>query len=132
VSDVLAAFAGSVRCERQPAGAQLRLRGHARDDGAPLLVCFSGAAAIDLPHVLSDVNVLSPPAGSRLWSLQTGSFRAHIAARGVQVTRDVTAAVFAAVPPVAPRAAQTLFWFLLLNLLRVPGMARVLQRLRGR
>jgi hypothetical protein len=132
VSDVLAAFVGPVRCERQPAGAQLRLRGNARDDGAPLTVCFSGAAAIDLPHVLSELSVLSPPPGSRLWGLQAGTFRAHIAARGVQVTRDVTAAVFAAVPPAPPRVARTLFWFLLLNLLRIPGTAGVLQRLRGR
>lgn len=132
MSEVLAAFAGSVRCERQPAGAQLRLRGTARDDGAPLIVCFSGAASADLPHVLSDLTVLAPPAGSRLWSLQAGSFRAHIAARGVQVLRDVTAPVFAAVPPVPPARAQTLLWFLLLNLLRIPGLAGLLQRLRGR
>lgn len=132
MSDVLAAFAGSVRCERQPAGAQLRLRGHARDDGSPLMVCFSGAATVDLPHVLSDLNVLAPPAGSRLWGLQAGTFRAAIAARGVQVTRDVSATVFKAVPPMRPKPAQTLFWFLLLNLLRIPGMAALLQRLRGR
>lgn len=132
MSEVLAAFAGSVHCERQPAGAQLRLRGNARDDGAPLLVCFSGAAPVDLPHVLSNVDVLAPPSGSRLWSLQSGSFRAHIAARGVQVVRDASAAMSAAVPPVPPKPTQTLFWFLLLNLLRIPGAAALLQRLRSR
>ncbi len=48
------------------------------------------------------------------------------------VQHDVSKEFFAAVPPAPARWLPRIGWALLLNLLRVPGMAALLQRLRGR
>ena len=48
------------------------------------------------------------------------------------VQHDVSKAFFAAVPPAPVRWGPRIGWALLLNLLRVPGVAALLQRLRSR
>jgi hypothetical protein len=48
------------------------------------------------------------------------------------VQHDVSKEFFAAVPPAPARWGPRIGWALLLNLLRVPGIAVLLQRLRGR
>lgn len=48
------------------------------------------------------------------------------------VQHDVSREFFAAVPPTPARLGPRIGWMLLLNLLRVPGMAGLLQRLRSR
>jgi hypothetical protein len=53
-------------------------------------------------------------------------------ARAVQVHRDVAHIFYQALPPVPVSPATRLGWWLLLNLLRLPGLAPWLQRLRGR
>lgn len=46
--------------------------------------------------------------------------------------RDVSREFFAAVTPTPARLGPRIGWMLLLNLLRLPGMAWLLQRLRSR
>jgi hypothetical protein len=47
------------------------------------------------------------------------------------VQHDVSREFFAAVPPAPTRWGPRIGWALLLNLLRVPGMGKLLQRLRS-
>ena len=48
------------------------------------------------------------------------------------VQHDVSREFFAALPPVRARWLPRIGWTLLLNLLRVPGVPALLQRLRSR
>jgi hypothetical protein len=48
------------------------------------------------------------------------------------VLHDVSREFFAAVPPARVKWGPRIGWALLLNLLRVPGMAALLRRLRSR
>jgi len=50
----------------------------------------------------------------------------------VQVHRAAAAAFAAALPRISPPWTTRAGWWLLLNLLRLPGMAKLLQSLRAR
>jgi hypothetical protein len=50
----------------------------------------------------------------------------------IPVHHDVSAEFAAAVPPAPVKWGPRIGWALLLNLLRVPGMAALLRRLRSR
>jgi hypothetical protein len=129
----VAAFRGEADCRRGAGPVHWRIAGNERDSGAPLEVLLSGAVRLQLPGRLRDAEVYvddeSAPPG---WELRGAGLAMPLAVRAVQVHRRADAPFRRALPPLAvPWAAHT-GWFLLLTLLRLPGMARLLRRLRNR
>ena len=133
-------FQGLVRAERRAGGALLALHGIERGSGLPLSVSFSGVHSLELPAVLRDVAIRQAASTgvepARRWHLHsatgdTPACDAAIEARAIHVQRDVSAAFAAAVPPSRASVTSRAGWMLLLNLVRVPGALRLLQRLRS-
>jgi hypothetical protein len=65
------------------------------------------------------------------WALRSGERVLPLSARAVQVHRGAAAGFARALPPVIAPWSVRAGWVLLLNALRVPGVARALQWLRG-
>ena len=70
--------------------------------------------------------------GARRFRLQSRELQLDLAARSLQLHRDVSRAFFGAVPPRRVPVGRRLGWTALLALLRIPGAERLLLRLRGR
>ena len=130
---LVAAFGGEADCRRESGGVQWRIAGSERDTGTPLEVLLSGAARLQLPGRLRDAALYrddqSVPPG---WELRGAGFALPLAVRAVQVHRYPDAPFRRALPPFAVPWGMRAGWFLLLNLLRAPGTARLLRRLRSR
>lgn len=129
---LVAAFRGEARCQHEGGVVQWRLIGRDRDGEGTLEVLLCGTGRLRLPAQLpgAELYVRDEPAAPA-WELRSGERVLPLAVRTVQVHRGVAAAFARALPPIiAPWSARA-GWVLLLNALRVPGMARLLQRLRG-
>ncbi len=126
------AFEGAVECRRSDGPVTLTLSG--REPTVQLLL--AGAEVPDtLPARLHDVRV-SAVSGAAESELQHLLLRARelqqaLSCRSVQLHRDVAAPFFAAVPPAPVPLRARLGWSLLLQVLRLPGAAALLSRLRG-
>jgi len=130
---LVAAFRGHARCRRESGAVQWSLVGIDRDDGAPLEVLLSGAAALQLPAELAAAELhVSDEAGNARWELRSAGRVIPVGARAVQVHRGAAAACASALPGFRASWTARAGWPLLLNLLRVPGMAQLLRRLRAR
>jgi hypothetical protein len=130
---LVAAFRGHAQCRREAGAIQWSLVGLDRDSGTPLEVLLSGATGLALPAQLAAAELYeSGDAAATSWELRSAGRVIPTGARAVQVHRDAAAA-FAGVLPhfPAPRRVR-LGWLLLLNLLRLPGAARLLGWLRAR
>jgi hypothetical protein len=129
---LVAAFRGSVACRRESGAVQWCLCGVDRDTGTALEVLLSGAAALDLPAQFVDAALyVRSEAAAAAWELRSSGRSLPLAVRAVQVHRRADAPFEAALPRnLAPWSVRA-GWFVLLNLVRVPGMARLLQRIRG-
>jgi hypothetical protein len=156
----LIGFEGAVSCELQAHAASLRLRGTVRGGadsrtgvGAGAAeVAFSGISFADgspaqLPPMLQQVSVLElpgtvapapapvppqpAPAPRRSLRIESSAGRFALQARGVQVHRDAAREFFGALPPARVPRSLRAGWALLLTVLRVPGAARLLAKLRG-
>jgi hypothetical protein len=130
---LVAAFRGKAQCRREDGAIQWCVQGLDRDTGAGLEVLLSGAGGVQLPAELAaaELHVLDESGNAR-WELRGNGTAYPLAVRAVQVHRDCSAAFAAALPgQVAPWTARA-GWWLLLGLLRLPGMARLLHRLRNR
>jgi hypothetical protein len=109
------------------------LDGLDRDSGAALEVLLSGAATLHLPAQLSDAELYAHDQGdSPAWELRSAGDVWPLPVRAVQVHQRADAAFAAALPPAAVPARVRAGWFLLLNLLRLPGMGRLLQAVGAR
>jgi hypothetical protein len=110
----------------------LRLSGPDRNGEGTLEVLLCGASGLQLPEQLpaAELYVRDEPAAPA-WELRSGERVLPVAARSVQVHRGAAAAYAQALPPVIAPWSVRAGWVLLLNALRVPGTARLLQRLRG-
>jgi hypothetical protein len=130
---LVAAFGGEADCRRESGAVQWRITGSERATGTPLEVLLSGAAQLQLPGRLRDAELHwdddSVPPG---WQLRGAGFALPLAVRAVQVHRLPEAPYRRALPPIAVPLGMRAGWFLLLNFLRVPGMGRLLRRLRSR
>ncbi|HMI36430.1 MAG TPA: hypothetical protein VK505_02290 [Steroidobacteraceae bacterium] len=130
---LVAAFGGEADCRRESGAVQWRIAGSERETGTPLEVLLSGAAQLQLPGRLRDAELHrdddSVPPG---WQLRGAGFALPLAVRAVQVHRHPQAQFRRALPPFAVPWELRAGWFLLLYLLRVPGMGRLLRRLRSR
>ena len=132
-----AQFQGPVRADRRAGGALLVLQGIEHESGLPLSVSFSGGDSAAAPSTLSDVVVTevdeaAPGGAVRRWLLHSAGGDTLIEARAIHVQRDVAAWFAAAVPPCRASLASRAGWTALLNLVRVPGVLRLMQRLRSR
>lgn len=127
-----AAFRGAVHCRREAGAVQWCLAGFDRDSGAAQEVLLSGTAALQLPPQFLDAEIYANAgaAGSG-WELRSAGRTLPLAVRAVQVHRRADAAFAVALPRVVAPWQVRVGWVLLLQLLRVPGMARLVQRLRG-
>ena len=130
---LIAAFRGSVRCRRGTGAVHWCLEGLDRDSGVALEVLLSGAAALQLPAQLAAVELYArDEALSPVWELRSAGQVLPLPVRALQVHRRADAAFAAALPGAAVPWRTRAGWILLLNLLRVPGVARLLQALRAR
>jgi hypothetical protein len=130
---LVAAFGGEADCRRESGAVHWRIAGSERDGGMPLEVLVSGAAQLQLPGRLRDAELYrddeSVPPG---WVLRGEGFTLPLAARAIQVHRHPGTPFRRALPPFTVPWTTRAGWFLLLNLLRLPGMGRLLRRARGR
>ncbi len=85
-------------------------------------------------HAVSLSEYALPPNDSapRRLRLQSRELQLDLAARSLQLHRDVARAFFGAVLPPRVPFGRRLGWAALLALLRIPGAERLLLRLRGR
>jgi hypothetical protein len=128
------AFTGPVRCERR--GAQWLMEGLERTTRQPLRLVLISGDTRGLPASVPDLEVrraigAAPGGRMQLWRLRWSGETWELAAQSVHVQRAGNAALAAAMPGVAPSRAGRLGWALLLNLVRLPGMTRLLRALRG-
>ena len=130
---LVAAFRGPARCRSEAGAIQWSLAGADRDSGAPLEVLLCGAQGLQLPAELPAAELYeSAEAGSTRWELRSDGRVIPTGARAVQVHRDAAAA-FAGVLPRFDAPWKVRFgWWLVLNLLRLPGAACLLRWLRAR
>jgi hypothetical protein len=127
----VAAFGGEADCRREAGPVHWRITGSEREGGAPLEVLLSGAAQLQLPGRLRDAEVyLDDGSAPPRWELRSAGFALPLAVRAVQVHRRADVPFRRALPPLAVPWSTRAGWFLLLTLLRAPGMARLLRRLR--
>jgi hypothetical protein len=106
-NEIQGAFAGVDQIERV-SPLQWRLAGTSSRDGAPLELWVSTREPLAGPHEL---------AGATL--------------RSVQTQRAAPAGLRALLAPPAAPLRQRAFWWFLLNVLRIPGVAGWLARRRG-
>jgi hypothetical protein len=130
---LVAAFRGSALCRRAGGAVQWCVSGLDRDSGATLEVLLSGAAQLQLPAELpgAELHVSDEPGNPR-WELRAGERTYPLAVRAVQVHRGAAAAFAVALPRIAAPWTARAGWWLLLNLLRLPGAAQLLRRFRTR
>ena len=130
---LVAAFRGHAQCRREGGAVQWCVSGLDRDSGAPLEVLLSGAAGLQLPPQLVGAELyVRDESTNASWELR-GSGAVHLlAVRAAQVHRGVAAAFAGALPKIPAPWSTRVGWWLLLSLLRLPGMARLLPMLRSR
>jgi hypothetical protein len=129
---LIAAFAGAVKVGVGSPAVNCRLSGAEQGTGIALEVHFSGAEAQAPLGSLQDVQVYEQGHGAeRHWLLRSGRAQHVLQARSAQVHRMPAAAFYAAVQPSHLTFATRLGWVLLLNLLRIPGAARLVAWLRS-
>lgn len=128
---LVAAFRGEAQCRREAGAVQWRLSGHDRDGEGTLDVLIGGGAELDLPARLAsaELHVRGEPDDS-VWELRSAALTQRFAVRAVQVHRGAAAAFDRALPRVVAPWTTRAGWALLLEALRVPGMARLLRRMR--
>jgi hypothetical protein len=148
----LIAFDGVVECRQESGAIALSLRGFerragrqgTRDDECAAEALFAAAltppaaaarpaAAVTLPPRLTDVRVmeLDGAADADRFQIRARELQLNLAARSVQIHRDAGRAFFSAVPPARVPLGRRIGWTWLLLLLRLPGAAALLARLRG-
>ena len=129
---LVAAFRDAAQCQRAGGAAQWRLSGLDHDGEGRLEVLLCGTADLQLPAQLPAARLyVSGEPGAPAWELRSGERVLPLPARAVQVHRGVGAAFARALPPIIAPWRVRAGWVLLLNALRVPGVARLLRRLRG-
>jgi hypothetical protein len=127
----VAALAGAAHL--QTGSRQLRIAGIEQGVARPVHITIGGCEATDLPAALNDLvisSVTNTTPGR--WQLQAGTRSIEVSGRSVHVQRPVGDPFYRAVPGAPLTWQARAGWALLLNVLRVPGMARLFQWLRSR
>jgi len=129
MAEPLVAFTGAVSCERAAGVAGFTLRGHtAERPGEPAALSFAAAAPADLPATLLAPRVECAAPGDYLIAAGERSWR--IAARGVELHREVAPAFYRALPPRPVPLGKRLFWRVVLALAASRAGLALLRRLR--
>jgi hypothetical protein len=129
----IAVFQGPVQCLGEAGAVQWCIRGVDRDSGMPMEVLLSGAAALQLPVQLRDAELhVRDELENTSWELRGNGAVIPLPIRAAQVHRYPATDFAAALPRIATQGRTRAGWWLLLNLLRVPGMTSLLRALRGR
>jgi hypothetical protein len=124
------AYTGEVRCTRR--GAHCHLQGTERDTHRPMKLLLVAGDDAALPASMADLELRRLDGGDGLrWQLAWSGAEMQLTLRSVHVQRAGSAALAAAMPGVAPSWRGRVGWALLLNLVRVPGITRLLRTLRG-
>jgi hypothetical protein len=131
---LVAAFRGPAHCRREAGAVQWSLAGEDRESGARLEVLLCGTAGLQLPEQLAAPELYESggDAGDTRWELRSAGSLIPTGARAAQVHRDASAAFARVLPRFDAPWRVRAGWTLLLNLLRLPGAARLLRRLRAR
>jgi hypothetical protein len=120
-------FDADVRCARSADGSSMQFHGRSID-----FFC-QGTSLPTLPARLTQLRLreIDSPSLSRRFQLTSTETTLQFTVRAAQLHREVGAAMFAAIPaqPI-PRWLRAAWW-LLLSLLRVPGVGRLLSSSRG-
>jgi hypothetical protein len=134
---LVAAFTGSVACSLS--NRLLLLRGRERGNGRVLLVYLGGFDAAPPPASCVDAELYAPGGdvssaadGVSAWRLVAGELNLLLPARSIHLHRPAADRFFAAVPEAQRTLKARVGWALLLNLLRLPGAARLLTLIRSR
>jgi hypothetical protein len=128
---LVAAFRGNAQCRPERGAIQWCVSGLDRDSGAGLEVLLSGAAGVQLPAELAGAELhVRDESESPEWELRAEGKVYPLKVRSVQVHRGTAAAFAGALPRIAAPWPTRVGWWLLLKLLRLPGMARLLRRFR--
>jgi hypothetical protein len=129
---IIATFIGPVQCRRQHGASRWRIAGVDRIGGAPLDVFLSGGTLPALPAQLADAEVLElGDSPARRWQLRAVGLLLDLPVRTMQVHRGTAGRFERSIPGQPASALVRSGWLLLLNLLRLPGMLRLLRMLRG-
>jgi hypothetical protein len=127
----VAAFRGQAQCLRETGAVQWCIKGLDRDSGGPLEVLLSGAAGLQLPSQLTDAELhVRDELANTSWELRGNGTVLPLAIRAAQIHRGAAEAFATALPGIPAHWSTRAGWWLLLNLLRVPGMTRLLRMLR--
>jgi hypothetical protein len=119
------------RFERAAGKTLWRIAGVERG-GGPVEVLFAQAAS-QLPARLDDVKLQQQhTAVAPAWTLHCAGAAPALTLQRVHIHRDVSSAFMAALTLPTASARARGGWYLLLNLLRLPGMARLLEMKRAR
>jgi hypothetical protein len=131
MNTLVAAFRGDARSRPGTGAIHWCVSGLDRDSGTVLEVLLSGAAELQLPAELTgaELHVRGGPEHES-WELRANGKVYSLAARSVQVHRGAAAAFAAALPRMRTPWTTRAGWWLMLKVLRVPGMALVLRRIR--
>ena len=126
---LVAAFSGDVKCTRESGAVQWRLSGADRDGAGALDVMLCGVPDLQFPERMPafELHVSGEP-GKPTWELHDAGPVRVLAARSVQVHRSAGAPFARALPPATAPWTVRAGWALLLNALRVPGVASLLRR----
>jgi hypothetical protein len=127
-------FEGEVRCLRGADGNSMQLRGlsHSMAGRPPVVTDFfcQGTGLPPLPDLLADVSVRELDAAShsgRRFELRGNSLQLEIVASAAQLHRDAGRAMFDVIPRQPVPAWLRAAWWLLLSVLRIPGIGRLLR-----
>lgn len=131
-------FEGAVECRREAGAVNLVLAGRERRAGS-VVALFAGASSegLDgLPRTLHEARLCefaaAPASVSRRFQLIARELQMDLTARSLQLHREAAREFFSAVPPPQVPLGRRIGWTLLLLALRIPGVARLLVRLRAR
>jgi hypothetical protein len=120
-----------VRCERTVGKTLWRIAGVERD-GGPVEILFS-QAALQLPAQLDAVSLQEQrSASASVWSLRSAGPAPALTLQRVHIHHDVSGAFMGALTLPTASGLARCGWYLLLNLLRVPGMAGLLEKITVR
>ena len=119
------------RCEHTAGKTLWRIAG-VECDGGPVEILFA-QAALQLPARLDAVKLQEQrTAAASAWTLHSAGPSPALTLQRVHIHRDVSGAFMGALTLPTASARARGGWYLLLNLLRLPGMARLLEMIRSR
>lgn len=128
--EALAAFRGTVRCERSAQAHTLILSGvSAEGGGEETALILSASAPVECPDTLDDAVV--EHLGARQYRIRSGAREWLVEAAAVHLHRESAAAFYQAIPPRPAPWRKRLFWRVVLALAASrPGLAalRMLRR----